>query len=655
LNSFFIYYIIKVGDKVKKKHKFLIFAFILIIVKQIFVSNLPIYAIGNSTCDDQLMVNLETSILQFDWLGPFNSLTFVKGMFFPLFLGINAFLGISYINGTTLFYSIACFIFILAIKDLFKKKWSIYVMFTLLLFNPIMYSLEVIGRVYRNSMTPGQVLLIFASIFAIFINRKKHNKKSTWLWSILGGLSLAAFWNTREDAIWILPMILVFTLIMLIEHFIINKKKFQIKKLIVFVLPLIILFTCNFGISTINYMKYGVFTRVDVSNSSFADAMKAIYSVPPKDNIDYVSVPKEKLERLYKISPSLNIISKEINSIAISMDYNGRNSSDGEIEDGWFWWALRFAAEANGYYESATKADIFFKNVTNEIIVAQEKGLIEKQATMPSALMSPWKKGYTSKLFNATLEIIKYTNSYTDVKAQVLESVGSYNSIKLFEIATNDKAIIPNINYNIKGWYKYNIYNYYINLVNIESNEIISNVNCEKEKVCSFQFDLTKYENISNIKLDIYDINNNLIENLNLNDELTTNYNDIREYQIYDYSTTNPNIYQKKVANVYIDRLNIIGELYKKTGPILGILGLISYLIITFVVLFKNHKLMDKWLILSNILASYLVLCIGVAYNEISSCHSISSMYLSGSYSLIIMFTTMSILMLIDYKKTLVK
>ena len=339
-----------------KKYKLIIYILILVIIKQLLIGRLPIYVIGNSSCDDRLMVLLATNLLRLDWLGPFNSLTLVKGMFFPFFLALNTFLGISYINAVTLFYSISCIVFVYAIKDLFKKKWPLYLIFTILLFNPIMYSIEVVGRVYRNSLTPGQVLLILSSIFAIFIHRKDE-KKSLLGWSLLGGLSLASFWNTREDAIWILPLVLVYILIMVIEYALLNKKHFNLKKIIIFILPLVILEVCNLGISMINYIEYGVFTRVDESNTSFSHAIQAIYSVPAKENIEYVSVTKEKLERLYEISPSLNSISESLNSICKSIDANGRNPEDGEIEDGWFWWALRFAAEANGYYENATKAE----------------------------------------------------------------------------------------------------------------------------------------------------------------------------------------------------------------------------------------------------------------------------------------------------------
>ena len=549
-----------IAKKIKKEKIFLIVAFILIIIRVLLTTNLPIYAIGGSVCDDQLMIKLQSELLKFNWLGDFNSVTLVKGMFFPLYLAINLFLGIKYIDSITLFYVLSSLLFVWIIKDMFKSKWVKYVIFILLLFNPIMFA-QNITRVYRNSISPAQVLLIFSGMVYIYYNR--NNKKNLWLSSILTGIALGTFYNTREDSIWILPMVLVFTLIMIIEHIIKNKKKFKIKRIINFLLPFIILFFTNTSVSTINYLKYGVYSRIDEADGSFAKAIKAIYSVPNEKEIDYVSVSHKKLEKLYEISPSLNSIKVQLDDSINALKVSDRNPDDNEIEDGWFWWALRFGAEGAGKYKTAKEADEFYKNIAKEIIEAQNSKIIGKQNTMPSALMSPWRKNYFSKLVSATFDAIIYTNSYNETEPKLIDSIGDVDSIKLFEVATNSKALYSS-NYDTRNAY-------------------------------------SKHE--------------------------------------------------RKVLNIYINKLNIINIIYKLTGVLCFILGLISYFIITFIALFKNHKLIDMWLIISSILASYLVLCIGVSYSEISSFKSITYMYLSGAYPLIILFWAMSMFTLFDYKR----
>jgi len=90
-------------------------------------------------------------------------------------------------------------------------------------------------------------------------------------------------------------------------------------------------------------------------------------------------------------------------------------------------------------------------------------------------------------------------------------------------------------------------------------------------------------------------------------------------------------------------------------GLIIGIVSLILYVILSFITLFRNRNYMDRWLIISSVLASYLVLSLGVSYNHISSCQSINTLYLSGAYPLILIFDLLVIFTFIGERKELFK
>ena len=633
--------------KKKKIDKFIVFVLVLVILKQLLMSHINIIALGNSGCDDQLMIKIASNLLKMNWLGSYNHLTHVKGMFFPFFLAVSTTFGISYINAVTLLYSISCIIFVNVVKDLFKNKYMKYILFTVLLFNPIMYTSSVVQRVYRNSLTPSQVLLILSSFFYMFINRKNKENKKMVIMSVLGGITLGSFYNTREDAIWIIPFVLVFTLIMIIEHIIINKNKFNIKRLAIFLLPIITLYMCNTCISLINYKVYGAYVRIDEANSSFSRAIDAIYSVPPKEEIEYVSVTREKLNRIYEISPTLNSISTSIDKYIKRYDTLDRNPDDNEVDDGWFWWVLRYAAYEEGYYKDIKTTNKFYENVASEIEKAEEIGKIEKQKTMFSSLMSPWRKGYTKKLFNTMIESYKFTNSFKDTELRSDISSGSFKNIGLFETLTNDKAIYPYYTiisgtYNAKENEKIMI---------LYDNNVLRKYECNLEK-CYIEF--ISNDNLDNNKLFIK-IND---EEYNLVKLAKDNYIDGSIFKIEDdkynlnYYSNNEVIFnQQKLSNIYIKKLNIISKIYQIIGLSIGIISLLLYLVLTVITLFKTRKNMDKWLIISSVLCSYLVLCLGVSYNHISSCYSITTLYLSGSYPLIIIFDLFVLFTFIDNRK----
>lgn len=611
-----------------KKKRFIIFAFILVVLKQILVSHLPIHAFTYAGADDHLMVYLCTNILRLKYLGDFTSLTFVKGISFPLFLSVNASLGISYIDAVNLLYSISCLVFIYAIKDLLKKPWMKYIVFSLLLFNPIMTSDAVVQRVYRNSLTPSQVVLIISFMFMLYQNRKSKLSKKYVIISILEGITLLFFYNTREDSIWLMPFVIVFIIIMTLE--VLLSKKKELKKILVFIIPLIILFIGNIGIKTINYIHYGVFVRIDEESTPFADSMKLLYSVKDKEYIENVTMTKEKLERIYKVSPTLASIKNNIDNQYYTYDTCDRIPGDGEIEDGWFWWAYRAAVEDAGYYKDAKTANEFYNKVNKELREAFNKKELEKQSTMPSALMSPWKKGYLSKLLKSMYESIIYTTSFKEVDAAVVESDGKINGISYFETVTNNKAIYPTLT-SISGYYTYDKEDYKVKIINT-NNELLYEVDCNKKMACEVEYQT----NISKNDLRVIAFKNkNELDNISL--EYNSNYGD--NYKLYVNSNYEGNKAQIQVLNVYVKKLNIISSLYRVITPILSILGIISYIIIIIKTIKNRKEYMDIFLMITSILLSYIVLIAGISYNHISSCYSISYMYLCAAYPLILMFS----------------
>ena len=637
--------------KNKKIDKFIIFILILVVLKQLLMSHINITALGNSGCDDQLMVKIASNLLKLDWLGTYNHLTHVKGVFFPLFLAISTALGISYINAVTLLYSISCIVFVYAVKDIFKNKYFKYILFAILLFNPIMFTSSVVQRVYRNSLTPSQVLLILASFFYMYINRKSSNNKKMLIMGLLGGITLGSFYNTREDAIWIMPFVLVFSLIMIIENIIINKKKFNKKRILTFILPILVLCSINSVISLVNYKVYGSYVRVDESKTSFTKAIKAIYSVPPKEDIEYVSVTREKLNRIYKVSPTLNNISNSLDKYIDIYDKLDRKPNDGEVEDGWFWWVLRYAAYEKGYYNDIKKANKFYEDVANEITKAQENDKIEKQKTMPSALMSPWRKGYAKKLFDTMVEIYKFTNGFKGTELTNVLSSGTFKNIGLFEVLSNDKAIYPYFTL-ISGTYKSNgeekVYITY-------EDRVLKEIECSKNN-CYIEFISNEELDGKKILIKINDVE------YNINDLASIQYVDGSILKLEDdkfninyYSNSDVTSNQLELATIYNKKINIISDIYQLLGLIVGVVSLILYIVLTIIVLFKNRKLLDTWLIISSVVASYIVLCLGVSYNHISSCDSISTLYLSGSYPLIIIFDLFIVFTFIDNRKKLLK
>lgn len=425
-----------------RKHWFIIFIVVLSILKQIITLNIPLYANGT----DLSFVKLAENIINGNWLGEYTVDTLTNGIGFSLFLAIINCVGISYMSALTLLYSFSCLIFICSIKDLFKtKKSKIYlsILYTALLFNPVSFSVNTFQRVHYNALIVSQILIIFGGFIALILRRDEEIKKIL-PWSILTGVGLLCFWNTAQNNVWIIPFIIIIAFILIGKEVfkkIKSKESLNYNKIIVFAIPIILLIISNIIISFINYTYYGTYTTNELNDSSFTDAIKAIYSVKSEDNIEYVSVSREQLKEMYEISPTLASVSDILEMKIDEWSYVLSNDSENkEIRDEWFYIVLRNSVSDSGYYENAQKANLFYKQIADEINDAIKKGQVETQTIMPSILMSPWhaENEYFIQLIEKYTQSEIYITEYKELVAAAIESETNFNDTERFVSITNN-------------------------------------------------------------------------------------------------------------------------------------------------------------------------------------------------------------------------
>ncbi len=449
-------YLAKKAIQNKDKIIVILIMIVLVIIKQGLLYHFPIIGYLEAGEDDALMVELAENILQGKWLGEYSYHTLVKGPTFPMFLAFCKYMGWSYMATVTALYSISCVVFMIAIRKIIKNKYIFLGMFAILLFNPIMYAQEVIQRVYRNALIPPFVLFITGSFFAIYLRREETIWQSI-PWVIIASISLSLFYYTREDSIWIMPFILfmimvtIITLIMQYKHHI----RKICPKIIILAIPVISLSLFGNWIAHKNEMYYGLKTTNVLSHSNFSHAMKAIYAVKPNIQIDYVTVPNEKMERMAQVSETFAYVKPQVSMVASLLEGVDRNPGDGEIEDGWFFWALRIGLAQCGIKTLEGEQEIYQK-ITDELNDAMEQGLLERQSTMPSALMPPWRKGNSIKLIKTIGKMVIYISTYDSLSIANTNPTNvyipeEYAIAKKFEDITGDTLVFAQDAVNLEG------------------------------------------------------------------------------------------------------------------------------------------------------------------------------------------------------------
>ncbi len=443
-------------NKIPNKITILLFVLaivIIILLKQLLILNIPIIPMIGAGEDDQLMINHAISFKEGKWMGErylYNTL--MKGPMFPIYLAIINKIGLSYINTTSLLYTISCLVFMISIRKNIKSKIAFTFFFLIITFNPIMYTGEILQRVYRNSIVPFASLLVMAAYIGMF-NCIEESKKEMFIWSLLGCLSLPFFYYIREDSIWIIPFIIFLTscsIIAIVRNVIILKKvdSNNLIRLVLLIIPIISLFISSIIIGNINYQKYGYRTTNVLKKSAFVDAMKTIYSIESEVDYPYVSVTRDRMGRMAEESESFKIVKEEMDKIYDSFSKIDRNQEDDQIEDGWWFWAFRIATYRAGYNTLEKEEEIYSK-ISNELNEAIENGKFNKIWTMPSALMPPWRSRYFIELPTTILKSSWFVSSFNNtgfkpIEYQIVENKGKYDEIKKFENITHDISVYSN-------------------------------------------------------------------------------------------------------------------------------------------------------------------------------------------------------------------
>lgn len=389
--------------------------------------------------DDYLMYTGARNISAGNWLGQYSYLTIGKHMLFSAWLALLNSLGVPYLLAGHVLYLGACFAVVFAFSPLIKSNWFKFVFFAALAFNPAAFA-DFTLRVYRDNITTSFFLLVFAAVVGFALRCRGEKLRALWLYSALGGFALGASFLLREDGVWLLPFV-VLGLGVSAFFFLRSGAKKKLRRVLAMslfgvVAAGVVLIYCG-----LNYSHYGKFAVSDMTSGPFADAYGAITRVELEDysyNLA-VPVPREARALLYEESPAFKELEPYLESdilIRWRRDYG-----DGKLEyGGSFYWAVRAAASAAGYYETPEKADAYFARLADEINAACDSGALPARAKR-SSINPPIRASHVVPTIGEVFSGLGYTALYIGIDNSPTLSVGPTGAIEEMEQYLNNKSV----------------------------------------------------------------------------------------------------------------------------------------------------------------------------------------------------------------------
>lgn len=646
------------------------------VLKEFLVYNLPLMAVPKGIHDDWIMVHMAEALRNGQWLGEYNDLTLTKGMFFPFYLAVLNFLHLSYLSVSALLYTVSCMLFVYALRPLVKKYWTCLTLYLALLWNPVSYSVQAFQRVYRNSISYIQVLLIFGGLLALWLRRKEPLRKQI-LWLVTAAVGMVSFFYTREDAIWVEPFLGVFVLVYLGSMFQLwrrERTRAYVTKAVLILLPFLSVWGAGQLIARKNYSHYNIRLTNELQSGGFAKMYQSMMAVKPEEEIDGVTMTREKIARMCDECPTLKKLEPYIQSSRLYWAGSEENEKDWEVRDGWAFWIFRTALLQAGYYTDGETVNQVCLQIRDELETAMDEGRLTRQATMPSTYMSPWKEGYLGDLFGALGKAIAYTTTYDEMETLVyLYSEPDENGgIPLFERMTGDKAVWYESDLiEMAGWYAS-----YEGMDGVtlqaetadgrvlgvadftESDDIAAylsgqGITAPGSEKCRFSLKLTVAEKPQTVYLKAYR-SGELLDSYELSEDVTRVESDTSCLNLdWYWDVPERHGFLAKINYKGIV-LNGVRKVYHYTGAIAVTAGALAYGILCVRMLKRRLKKMKDendrdlsvWLTLTALLASYFVLLGGISYSEISGWNAILYWYLSGAYPIMIAFEVLAVVFL---------
>jgi len=307
------------------------------------------------------------------WFGTYDNLTLIKQPFFPIYLALVEQIGLPLPTAHLLLDALAGIVACLAVAPLIKGHARLITLFLILYFNPFSYD-SLAWLTLRSQINPDLALLSISCAFGIYTSRAGRRRNAV-LWSVGLGASFSAFWLTREEAVWLVPGVLMIFAAYVLWAVRQDRSKVRWMRLVILV-PCVILAISVGSVMIKNGLTYGWFVTNEQQAPEFDSAYNSLARIDVSADRHFPA-PKAAREIAYRVSPAAKELEKSFEgpngtgwvSIACGADPDICVTQH-DIARGWFQFAFRDAVSAAGHHSSGASARAYYVELARQLDAA---------------------------------------------------------------------------------------------------------------------------------------------------------------------------------------------------------------------------------------------------------------------------------------------
>ena len=389
--------------------------------------------------DDLLFIRLAESILNGQWLGEYNQLTLIKEPFFSLFIAASHWLSLPLLFSIHLFYILACWLFVVAVRPLVQSRLLLLFCFLLLVLNPGSYNYPAIGRIFQLAIYAPLALTVMSLLLGLAI-RAFGPIRSALAWAFSFGLAVSIFWITRGESVFLVPSLaLVFLYLFVIAKGQTVFTRWR-RPLLLCLIPLLMTLAAVQAVRQINQAYYGVPAVIEIVSPEFESAYGGLLRIITDEDRRFIPVARKARMEAYQVSPTFREIKEHLDG-PVGARWQSL-AGDSDIPAAFFIWAFRDSVAAAGYHQSGSKALDFYRRMGEELSAACDAGQLQCRS-FSSALVPPWRPEYNALILPTVYSVLEKTVTYDGFNgmADHFRNLAPRELMKLFADITGEKLL----------------------------------------------------------------------------------------------------------------------------------------------------------------------------------------------------------------------
>lgn len=366
--------------------RWLLIAYAALVVFRLWLSGDRDILATNSPYDEFWYI---ASASRYVWGGSYDHMAFSQMPVYSSWLLALKLLGIPARLGIDIFWVASSLYLAVSLSRLTRQSLAGLLVFVLLIFHP--YSLFLFDRALTETLLATLSLCALAACIDVWLSRSARSIFTPKAALGIFVLTYALAYFTRKEGIVLLVPLLTLTVVSLISRSTWWTRPFQ--KCLGFnfiVAPVLAVFLLGLSIASVNYAKIGLFVNNELSASGYQRAIKSLNSIDVGTTPRHATVTKAARALAYDASPTFRELQPFFDGEpGQQLAANPQIGVQGEIGNGWFYWALRDAGAYAGWFTKAKHADKKYAAIADELTKAFDSGALPKRPFVVSSFVDP--------------------------------------------------------------------------------------------------------------------------------------------------------------------------------------------------------------------------------------------------------------------------